>query len=773
MAGPAGMPALPAALEAEPDAPPDRVEGDDAELLDIADLEDLHRVADEAVGHLGDVDEGALLDADLDEGAEVDDVLDLARHFHALGEVLELDHALLEDGLGEAVAGVAVRALELGHDVAQGGVADPVLLLEGLAGLGVRLAPRAHEGEELLGQGVVLGVDPAVVEGVRALGDLEEARALLEGLVAHAGDLAELGAGGYGALRLAVLHDLLRGAGVDAGHVLEEGVARGVQVDADVVDHRADDLVEAVGKALLVDVVLVEAHPDGLGVDLHELSEGVLEAAADRDGAADGQVELGELLAGGVARRVDRGPVLVDDGEFAAEGVLGYGLGDDLLHLVARGAVADGDELQVVLLHRGGDRLPRLVGLLLLEDHEVVEELAGLVEGGALRARADAGVDAEDAGALDRRLHEEVLEVGGEDRDAVAVGLVGGLGADLAEDRRPEEAARPVVDSLAVVAIEGRGPLLEEGRGAVLVHIEVHLELALPLAAVHREDAVRLEGVERLRVVPVHLVGGRGLLRLVADALHHELPARDVVALDRGAVVGVLGDPLGDDVHGALDGLSGVGHGELGLVGALADELRRCLVDRLLALAEHDLGQGLEPLLLGDHAPGLLLLLEGQPDVLDGGEGLGLADVLVEHLGELAQGEDAPDDLEPALLEPLVGLVLVRRVPDLDLVEAARALLAVAADEGDGAALGDEGYDRRHLGCPDAELGGDAVHDGHLVDLELIDEGLGQFHGGYGTDSSPKNQAWGQTPPDRGQTPSSRGLTPAGQANVPPRAFVV
>ena len=39
-----------------------------------------------------------------------------------------------------------------------------------------------------------------------------------------------------------------------------------------------------------------------------------------------------------------------------------------------------------------------------------------------------------------------------------------------------------------------------------------------------------------------------------------------------------------------------------------------------------------------------------------------------------------------------------------------------------------------------AELGGDLVHDGDLVDLEFGDGAFGQFHGGYGTGSRSKNQ---------------------------------
>src|SRR5262249_5044389 len=53
---------------------------------------------DVAVGHLADVDQAAVLQADVDEGAEVDDVEDGPLQFHAGLEVFQLEDALLEDG---------------------------------------------------------------------------------------------------------------------------------------------------------------------------------------------------------------------------------------------------------------------------------------------------------------------------------------------------------------------------------------------------------------------------------------------------------------------------------------------------------------------------------------------------------------------------------------------------------------------------------------------------------------------------------------------------
>ncbi len=103
----------------------------------------------------------------------------------------------------------------------------------------------------------------------------------------------------------------------------------------------------------LVDVVLVLADADGLRVDLHQLGERVHQAAADGDGAADGEVVVRELLAGDVGGGVDGGAALVDHHDRDGGGELERA--DEGLGLAAGGAVADGDGLDVELLHQRGD----------------------------------------------------------------------------------------------------------------------------------------------------------------------------------------------------------------------------------------------------------------------------------------------------------------------------------------------------------------------------------------------------------------------------------
>ena len=116
-----------------------------------------------------------------------------------------------------------------------------------------------------------------------------------------------------GPLLLAVLDQVAGHQLVQAGDVPQQRHAGRVQVDADRVDARLDDAFERLLELLGVDVVLIEADADVLRIDLDQLAERVLQAPADRDGAAQRGVEVGELLAADRAGRVDAGAGLVDD----------------------------------------------------------------------------------------------------------------------------------------------------------------------------------------------------------------------------------------------------------------------------------------------------------------------------------------------------------------------------------------------------------------------------------------------------------------------------
>ena len=54
----------------------------------------------------------------------------------------------------------------------------------------------------------------------------------------------------------------------------------------------------------LIHVVLILAHADGLGIDLYQFGQRVLQTPRDGNGAAHGEVEIGKFLARDIRRRV-------------------------------------------------------------------------------------------------------------------------------------------------------------------------------------------------------------------------------------------------------------------------------------------------------------------------------------------------------------------------------------------------------------------------------------------------------------------------------------
>src|SRR6185295_11901127 len=122
----------------------------------------------------------------------------------------------------------------------------------------------AEVARHLLDEAVALGVDRARVERVCAAAHAQEAGGLLERARAEAGDFEQRLAAPERAVRIAVRDDLLRERRADAGDAREERRARGVELDADLVDAALDDLLELALEQALEDVVLVLADTDRL-----------------------------------------------------------------------------------------------------------------------------------------------------------------------------------------------------------------------------------------------------------------------------------------------------------------------------------------------------------------------------------------------------------------------------------------------------------------------------------------------------------------------------
>ena len=426
---------------------------------------------------------------------------------------------------------------------------------------------------------------------------------------------------------------------------------------------------------------------DGLGVDLHQLRQRVLQAPRDGDGGAEVHVVVGELLRRQLGRGVDGRARLADDHVAQAPADLADELDGHGLRLAGGGAVADGDVGDVVAPDHG---LERVDGLTLASralrgvDDGGVQHLARAVDHRDLAAVGVAGVEAHGDVPLDGRLHQQRLQIQREGVDRALGGRVGEVRADLTLQRRFDE---PVVGVLTGGAQErhGGGAALDEravygAEGKVAVHRDADLQKALLLAAVERQHLMPLHarhGLDKVVVEPVDAV----LLRRRRGA--HEALLLEQRA-QRFAEVRVVGDALGDDIAGTrervVDALDALFRVDVGL----GEQVQ---VGQVLRLREDGVRQRLQPLLLRHGGAGAAFGLVGPVEVFDLRERLGVVDGGGELLGQLALLLDGRlDRLAPLLQRAEVGEAFLQRA-QRRVVHGAVELLAVAGDEGDGVAL--------------------------------------------------------------------------------------
>ena len=113
-------------------------------------------------------------------------------------------------------------------------------------------------------------------------------------------------------------------------------------------------------KLALVNVVLILADSDRLGIDLDQLGERVLQPAGNGNGAAHGEIEIGKLLPRNLRGGVDAGAGLADGhGKNVIQLPLAQEIAHESIRLAGSRAVADGDGAHVVLLQQRLERLRR------------------------------------------------------------------------------------------------------------------------------------------------------------------------------------------------------------------------------------------------------------------------------------------------------------------------------------------------------------------------------------------------------------------------------
>src|ERR1017187_5417497 len=88
-------------------------------------------------------------------------------------------------------------------------------------------------------------------------------------------------------------------------------LAGGVEINTHKIYAAFYYLVQSCLEPVLVDVVLVLADSDTLGVNFYKFAEGIQQPATDTDGAANGNIFIRELFPGCFAGRIDRGATFI------------------------------------------------------------------------------------------------------------------------------------------------------------------------------------------------------------------------------------------------------------------------------------------------------------------------------------------------------------------------------------------------------------------------------------------------------------------------------
>ena len=239
----------------------------------------------------------------VDEGAKGGDVADRAFEHHAFFQVLDVFHAVIETRHLEVRARVAARLFQLGQDVLD---RDDAKFLVGkqLGAQRFQHVGAAHEfghrlagvQHDLLDHRVGFGVNAGAVQRVAAGVQTQKPGALLESFGAQAGHLEQVSTAAEGAVGFPPAHHRLGHRLAQARHTGQQRHAGGVEVHAHAVDAILDHGVQAARQLALVHIVLVLAHADGLGVDLHQLGQRVLQAPRNAGRATQADVHVGHFL---------------------------------------------------------------------------------------------------------------------------------------------------------------------------------------------------------------------------------------------------------------------------------------------------------------------------------------------------------------------------------------------------------------------------------------------------------------------------------------------
>ena len=225
----------------------------------------------------------------------------------------EADNAVQKLRRDEAGSRVAARFFQFGENVLHRRQTEAFIYIVGglelahLVAVAEQFIKRqALAAQNLFDHRIGFGVHAGAIERIDAAGDTQKACGLFKGFSAQARHFFQVVTAAEPAMFVAEIHQILGDGLVQTGDTGQERHRCHVDVNTDGVDAVFNDTVEATGQMALVDIVLVLADANGLGFNLHQFGERVLQPARDRHRAAQAHVQVGQFLAGEFAGRIDR-----------------------------------------------------------------------------------------------------------------------------------------------------------------------------------------------------------------------------------------------------------------------------------------------------------------------------------------------------------------------------------------------------------------------------------------------------------------------------------
>ena len=286
----------------------------------------------------------------------------------------------------------------------------------------------AHGTIHFLGQAlekaVALGVNRRVVERVLAIGNAKEACGLLKRFLAETRHFQELLPGVEQPFLPAEFDDCFGKPRPDARDARQKPRRSRVQVHAHLVHAAIDDELERALQCRLGNVVLILAYADALGFYLHEFSQGVLQAASNRNRATNGEVQFREFFPGHFAGRVNTGACFADHHDWSRKAQVLHSRAKELLGLATRRSVSDCNGADLIVLKNFSQQrcgvLLLICGLQIKNCRSLIG--AVIVHQGQFAARTDSGIDTQNRLRPERSCHQELPHVVGKDADGSFIG---------------------------------------------------------------------------------------------------------------------------------------------------------------------------------------------------------------------------------------------------------------------------------------------------------------------------------------------------------------